>query len=61
MHPSRSLSSESQFGHDAVVGAFAVGPEEVAPAIVTVAADLWRRRATHVPARRVFTSQTKIT
>ena len=37
-----------------MVGAFAVGTEEVASTIVTVAADLWRRRATHVPARRVL-------
>ena len=47
------LSSKAKFGHDSVVGAFAVGPEEVAAAKEPATADLGRRRATHVPAKRV--------
>ena len=43
------LSSKAKFGHDPVVGAFAVGPEEVATAKEPAAADLGRRCATHVP------------
>ena len=43
------LSSKAKFGHDPVVGAFAVGPEEVAAAKEPAAADLGRRCATHVP------------
>ena len=54
-HPIRlPLSSKAKFGHDPVVGAFAVGPEEVAAAIEPAAADLGRRRTAHVPAKRIL-------